>query len=929
MRRLRRVSFAASLTFMLATPLLAQEKPTLKPADYDRWEALGNTELSADGRWLAFEVRRVDEDQRLVLRQTGTDSVITIEHARNAAFSRDSRWAAYSIGVSRKEQEKADKAKKTLHAKLGLVDLRSGKVTVVNDVASFQFSGDGRYLALRGYAPTGTREHKGFDVVVRDLATGLDTNIGNVADYAWQPEGALLAMIIDADRKAGNGVRLYHPATGVVRTLEADTATYTALTWRKDADDLAVMKVRKSEDYEDETHDVLAWTGLARGQGTAHRLDAVQYSGMPSDTRIVTHRPLAWADDGSALFVGLKTWDRKPKKVAADSAKAAGDSAKAKPANGDAAADEENAGVEVWHAGDVDIMPEQKVRASRDRNQNDLAAWLLRPAKLVRLGDDVTEDVTLAASHRMAVGLDGTPYDRDRMFGPQYRDLYVIDVATGEKLKVAEKIEFQFGPSATGRYLLYLKDNHYWVYDRTSRKHTNITAKLGTGFINFKDDHTVEQKPPFGNGGWLKDDGGVLLYDEFDIWQVKPDGSGGVRLTSGAADKVRHRRVYIDFDKDRFVDYARPVYVTLYGERTKQYGYGRLKRGGGVDRLVFTDKNVTRLAKAEDADVYLYRMEAFDDSPDWFVASGKLNDARQVSKTNPFQSEYAWSRSELIEYRNAKGDDLQGALHYPANYDPSKKYPMVVYFYEITSNQIHSFSVPSERSAYNPTVFTQNGYFVLRPDITYRDRNPGLSAVEALIPAVDRAIATASIDPKKVGIVGHSWGAYQTAFTVTQTDRFAAAVAGAPLTNLISMYLSVYWNTGGTDARIFEISQGRMEVPPWEDLESYMKNSPLFNIEKLNTPLLVAFGDKDGAVDWHQGIELYNAARRADKDMVMLVYEGENHSLAKKPNQLDYHRRIMQWFNHYLKGEPAPDWITKGEKFLEREKALKAKKPVT
>ena len=920
MRRPRRSSLAALLPVLACAPLAAQDAPsppasvpaaraTLQPADYGRWETLGNTELSRDGRWLAYEVQRVDGDVALLLRDTRSDSVIRTEHARGASFAPDSRWAAYSIGVPQAEQEKADKAQQVLKARLALVDLRAGTVSVEKDVASHAFSGDGRYLAMRGYAPTGTREHKGYDLVVRDLATGLDHNIGNVAEYAWQPEGALLALVIDAERKAGNGVRLFDPRTGIVRPLDTDTATYTGLAWRRRADDLAVFRVRKSDEFEGETHDVLAWTGLATSRPASHRLAALGYRGLPADTRIVTHRPLAWADDGGTVFVGTAEWERKAPKDTTAAAK-------------DSAAAPEHAGVEVWHAADVDIIPEQKVRAPRDRQRNHLAAWLLEPRRLVALGDDVTEDVTLAASHRMAVGLDGTPYDRDRMFGPAYRDLYVIDVATGERTKVAERIEYQFGPSATGRYLLYLRDDHYWVYDRTTRRHTNLTAQVGAQFINVRDDHTVAQKPPWGNGGWLHDDSAVLLYDEYDIWQVKPDGSGGSRLTDGAAERVRHRRVYLDFEIDRFVDFSRPVYVTLYGDRTKQYGYGRLRRSGGVERLVFDDRNISRLTKARDADVYLYRAEAFDDPPDWFVAGPRLADARQVSETNPFQAEYAWARSELVDYVNARGDSLQAALHYPADYDPARKYPMVVYFYERTSSQLHTFSVPSERTAYNPTVFTQNGYFVLRPDITYRDRNPGLSAVEALLPAVDRVIALGLVDSARVGLVGHSWGAYQTVFTVTQTDRFAAAVAGAPLTNLISMYLSIYWNTGGTDARIFEISQGRMQVPPWEDLDAYMKNSPLFHIERLNTPLLVAFGDKDGAVDWHQGIELYNAARRAGKDMVMLVYEGENHSLAKKPNQIDYHRRIMQWFGHYLKGEPAASWITDGETYLERQKAI-------
>jgi dipeptidyl aminopeptidase/acylaminoacyl peptidase len=248
---------------------------------------------------------------------------------------------------------------------------------------------------------------------------------------------------------------------------------------------------------------------------------------------------------------------------------------------------------------------------------------------------------------------------------------------------------------------------------------------------------------------------------------------------------------------------------------------------------------------------------------------------------------------------------------------------MIVYIYEIRSNAIHQYYSPSERNAYNPTNWTQQGYFVLQPDIVYRDRDPGLSAVDAIEPAVDKMIATGMIDETKVGLIGHSWGGYQTAFVSTVSKKFAAGVAGAPLTELASMYLSVYWNSGGTDARIFEISQGRMEVPPWKDLDAYTRNSAVWNIEKMETPLLVTFGDKDGAVDWHQGIVMYNAARRENKDLVMLVYEGENHGLAQKPNQIDYQRRVMEWFNHYLKGDPAPEWIQTGVKFLDKDKELK------
>jgi dipeptidyl aminopeptidase/acylaminoacyl peptidase len=417
----------------------------------------------------------------------------------------------------------------------------------------------------------------------------------------------------------------------------------------------------------------------------------------------------------------------------------------------------------------------------------------------------------------------------------------------------------------------------------------------------------------------------VIIYDKYDLWEIRPDGSGATRLTDGAAEQVRYRYVRLD-PEETSIDPARPLYLSAYGEWTKKSGYARLRLGRKAERLVWLDRAVTRLARARDAEVYAYVAQGFDESPNYFVGGAGLTDAKKVTDTNPFQQDFAWGRAELVEFTNTRGERLQGSLHYPANYEPGKQYPMIVYIYEIRSNTIHNYSVPSERSPYNPTVFTSQGYFFFQPDITYRDRNPGFSAVEAIVPAVEKVLETGMIDRAKVGLVGHSWGAYQTAFAVTQTDLFAAAVAGAPLTNLISMSLQVYWNTGGTNARIFEISQGRMEVPFWQDLEAYMANSPVFHIEKMETPLLVAFGDKDGAVDWSQGVELYNAARRAEKEMVMLVYPGENHSLRQKPNQIDYHRRIVDWFGHYLKDADAPRWMTHGVTVLEREKELEEAK---
>jgi dipeptidyl aminopeptidase/acylaminoacyl peptidase len=373
-------------------------------------------------------------------------------------------------------------------------------------------------------------------------------------------------------------------------------------------------------------------------------------------------------------------------------------------------------------------------------------------------------------------------------------------------------------------------------------------------------------------------------------------------------------------DEEKFIDPSAPLYLSMYGEWSKKYGYARLQLGKQPEPVVWTDDRVDRLIKAEEADIYAYVTQDFDDAPDYFVAPHDFTRARQVSHTNPFQKEYAWGRSELIEYENPWGRKLQGALFYPAAYEPGKQYPMIVYIYEIRSPSVHQYQAPSERSYYNTTVFTSEGYFVLQPDIIFKARDPGRSSVQTIEAAVEEVLKTGLVDPARVGLVGHSWGGYQAAYAVTQTDIFSAAVAGAPLTNLISMYGAIFWNSGFPEAGHFEIGQERMEVPYWEDPDAYIRNSPVFNVKSLNTPLLVEVGDADGNVDMRQGIEYYNVARRAGKKLVLLAYEGENHGLAKKHNQIDYHRRILTWFGHYLKGEPAPLWISDGVPYLEQDK---------
>jgi acetyl esterase/lipase len=529
------------------------------------------------------------------------------------------------------------------------------------------------------------------------------------------------------------------------------------------------------------------------------------------------------------------------------------------------------------------------------------------------------------------LGRNESPYDEDAMFRQQFLDLYSIEVATGNKTLIEDRVTITMGSSPGGRYALWFEGDDYYAYDLRTGDKRNITENVPTAFVNLDVTPTREQMPPFGIAGWLEDDEAVLINDQWDVWEVRLDGSGGRALTQGAPDQVRYRVSDIDPEEDAF-DPDAPMYYTTYSEWTKKAGYARARLGDDPEMLVWDDKSFGgffgRLQKAEEADVFAFRQEAFDDSPDYFVAGPDLSSPRQVTATNPFLDEYAWGRTELVDYENEWGRRLQGVLTYPANYDPSREYPMIVYQYELLSQGMHQFQVPNPTNYYNQQIWSQNEYFVLRPDIVYRDRRPGQSNVETLRPAVAAAVAQAPIDEEKIGLIGHSWGGYQTTYFVTQDDLFASAVAGAPLTNLMSMYLSFYWNSGGSDARIFEISQGRMQVPWWEDWDSYEANSPIHNIQNMDTPLLMMFGTNDGAVEYNQGVEFYNAARRLGKQMVMLSYDGENHGLAREPNQLDYQNRIMQWFGHYLKGEPAPDWISRGVSYIEQQDGLKPKKPI-
>ena len=953
----------------------------LKPADYGRFEQLGSgLKLSPDGRWLAHVVYRVNGERELRLRMLATDTFETLEGGHGSSFSHNSKWMTYQVAPSPKMKPGTGKPKTAIRS------LLTGATEEFEHVARVAFSAGGDWLAIETSPAKGQALARGRGLVIRHLETGVDTHFGSVGHWEWSSKdnSPLLAFVVDAPSKLGNGIRLWNAAEGTLRTLDSAPTSYHGLSWRARTHDLAVLreknaatrkkrlaakaqvdsnekKPQAAASPQEKRYEVLAWEDVAR-TARRRRLDPGESTTFPKGERISSGAGVRWSKRGDAIFLGLKPLPprRKPTANAKQGTVSTGEVTKERekiptrtfddepaPEAGRASSTQfseaslknkpkslreslsDPAGVEVWHAHDVDIMPLQKRLASSQERRTRLASWWLDSGHVAVLSSDLTERTRRSPDDRHVLAFDRRPYAEERKFGPTLSDVYVVDTKTAERTLLSKRLKFVFGASPTSRYVLYLKSEDFWIYDVQTRSHRNLTAEIDTSFVNKVYMTLTDEKSAWGVAGWTKDDRTVWLYDRYDVWEIPTRGNDAAkRLTSGAEREVTYRRVVIDHtvDDSRVIDADLDILFSLQGERSKKRGFALRRPGESVEELRFVDKQITRLRKARDADVFTWAEERFDDSPHVYVAGPELASPRKVTETNLFLSETLWGRAEVIDYENQNGEELQGALYYPAGYEPGKKYPMIVYIYERRSDGVHRFQTPSELHPYNTSVYTTRGYFVFQPDIVYRPQNPGLSAIECVVPAVKTVLNRGEVDPKRVGLVGHSWGAYQTAFIVTRSKLFAAGIAGAPLTNMMSMSMAIYWNSGQTNAWIFHESQGRMDRPFWKDVETYVANSPIFGIDQLDTPLLVAFGDKDGAVDWHQGIELYNAARLANKQLVMLVYAGENHSLAKKPNQLDYHYRIIDWFGHYLKGNEASKWITEGTSYLERKKALEAKK---
>ena len=943
-------------------------------ADSLAWKRIASPTVSNDGNWFAHKLTPNEGDSELVLRRLsdGKEWRFAVGEAQGfgggpgffgaagspeIAFSDDSKWFAFTISPTFKEGKRLKKERKPLQNKVAVINLATEKKVEFEKVKRFSFSGENAsWIVLHKYGPESATpampappasasgastpapdKATGSDLILRELSTGNELNVGNVADYAFTKKGDWLAWTIDANEKSGNGVQARNMDSGAVLPLDSDKALYKGLNWTEKGDGLAAVKGVEDKGYEDKLYSIVAFSGFGNGRPTKVTYDPHKAGGQdksfPSGMTVSPDRPPTWTEDLTAVLFGIH--EVKKKKPGAQ---------KEAPKDGEPRPDlasmkkpedePEQPDLVLWHWQDKRLQSQQQVEESRDKNFSYLCIYHLAEKKFIRLADEDLRTVSAAPKQKFAVGYDNRDYEPlGNLDGRRYQDIYVVDLKTGARKLAVKKNRWGFGPSPDGTHFLYYGDGHFFAYDMASGKSYNLTEKVPSVFWDQEDDHNVI-KPPTNIVGWTKDGASVLLTDNWDIWNAPVHGGVAVNLTvNGKKDRIRYQNRFRVDPEEKGVDLSGPVFVRAYGEWTKKMGIARIDEGKpGAKMLQWDDAGYGAVMKARNADVWLYTRETNQEAPSYYLADAAFSKGdgaggKKITDANSQQKEFLWSSgSKLIEYTSAKGDKLQGALFLPANYQPGKSYPTIVYIYEKLSQGLNRYDAPTT-NGFNKSVYTSNGYAVLMPDIVYKVNDPGMSAVWCVLPALEAAIKTGVVDKDRVGIQGHSWGGYQTAFLITQTDAFKAAIAGAPLTEMISMYYSIYWNSGGGNMAIFESSQGRFTGSPIDVTDAYVRNSPISHAKNVKTPLVILHNDKDGAVDFTQGIFYYNTLRRLQKPVVMLEYKGENHGLRVPANMKDYTVRMREFFDHYLKGKPAPKWWTEGVPLLKLKEHLEERAP--
>lgn len=957
-----RFTYVAALAFALpalasiATAQPGATKRALSMEDLLSWRGIRNLVLSNDGRWIAYVLAPNEGDAELVVRGTTAEAVETRAPigeppaglgTGSIAISGNNRWVAYLVYPTAEEAKKIRRDRKTSVTKVVVMDLATGRKREFERARSFRFAGDrSDVIAIQLLAPdipaggNSTPPVGGSTVLLVDLTEITPVTLVGVGEFAFDASGRFLAWTVDQRDQIGNGVQIRELATGIVRALDGAKAQYRRLAWADTGYALAVIRSSPDSITRDTVSTILGWAQLSGRMPKTVRIDD-RSSGIPNGLQVSADRTPKWSDAGGTIYFGL----REPRPALPASTAPPASSTSSAPAPGAGAGgqvaparqDEDTPSLILWHWKDSRLQSAQQVTESQDRTFSYLAAWHLAAPKVVQLSDTNIRDVVVSINDRWGLGADFSPYERQASVdGRALRDLFAINVMSGERTLIAKGLQNPGGAYRTllapdGERVAWYDDGHWSIFEFESKQSRRVTAGVPATFWDDEDDHNIIKPPVAPPFGWSRDSRQLLLRDKWDIWRVSVASGQAINITGdGKAKRIRYQlRVGVD-PKERGIDLLKPLFVEMYGERSKKEGLAQVDaQRGGVRILAWEDAKID-YRRARDAELWAYTRQTFVRFPDWYAADAGLMNERRLTDANPQQKDIAWSAgARLIDYKCENSDvPMQGALFLPAGYEEGKRFPTLTYIYELLSQGLHSYAQPNATRYANPSVYTSRGYAYFMPDIRYQLDDPGRSAVWCVVPAVKAAIAAGIVDSTNIALQGHSWGGYQTSFITTQTTLFKTAIAGAPLTDMVSMFSSVYWNSGNTNQGIFISSQGRFRSSYAQNPDAYLRNSPNRFAQNVNIPFMILHNDRDGAVDFNQGITHYNTLRELGKEVVLLEYVGENHGLARPANQKDYAIRMQEWFDHFLQGKPAPQWIREGVPRLKMEEHLRNRRPL-
>ena len=905
-----------------AAQLSAQSgKRALTQADCDQWRDVSYRALSPDGRRMVFQLTPQEGNATALFVDTKAKRRDSLMRVSETMLTWDGVHAVFRIRPDvqlvkdlRRQKKKKDEMPRDT---LGIYDFSTGITFKAADLKTFRTPARaGGWVAYtvepareaKPKEPTkkkkkNNNEENGYTLVLRKLADGTETRFAFVRDYIFARNGqGLLFASTGNDSTFKAGVYWHDLRNGQTQTLYTGRPKYKVKGLSIDeAGDQAAFLL----DTDTTKAPVHAWKLYRWKKGEPSAKELPVAAAIPDDRLVGEHYTPLFSADGRRLFFGSA-----PYPMVADTT----------------LLPEEIVQVEVWHSEDPNVYPQQKVQLDQERKRSFLSVVdLTTPGFPVKVLADPAvpyAEIGRKGDAPKVLLTTDVPYRKMATWDVSvYHDAWLADVQTGERTKIITRVKSKPMMSPNGDYVLWFspEDTTWYSYSVMANRTVPLTRSIPVSFADEEDDHP-DHPNAYGLAGWTNNDLRVLLYDRYDVWSVDPSGvAPAVNLTKGRAGSLVHRYVKLDPDA-RSIDPSGDVWFLVFNDKTKESGYVRFNmKTGKRTTAVYGPARYSGLMRARAADQYAFSRETFSEFPDVRISGSDFSKSVRVTRANPQQSQYRWGTAEPVSWTAPDGKTLNGLLYKPEGFSSDRKYPMLVYFYERNSDELYAHHVPfPHRSSINRTVYTSNGYLVFVPDIVYRVGYPGESAYDCIVSGVKAVTAKGFVDEVNIGIQGHSWGGYQTAYILTRTGMFKAAEAGAIVANMVSAYGGVRWETGLSRMFQYEKDQSRIGATLWEKPELYLQNSPIFTADKITTPVLLLHNDADGAVPWYQGIEMYMALRRLGKPTWMLNYNGEPHWPLKKENRVDFQMRMMQFFEHYLKGAPAPAWMVKGVPALEK-----------